>query len=202
MKRIPLVSLLTAGLVAVAAAPAAAAPATFVAATGCAAPALAPALSAFGDPRSYFVAPGGDFEGPAWKLAGGATLTDGSGPLRLGSARGSLKLPPGGSATSPIFCVDLEYPTMRFFSAQRAAWSSSKLTVDVMYPALGMTKPKAATLASGSPAWVLSRDVKLRPETVTRSSGWRYVQLRFTADKAMRGDWRVDDVLVDPRMRG
>ena len=41
----------------------------------------------FGDRRSYFAAPGGTFEAPAWSLAGGATLTGGSGPLRLGPAR-------------------------------------------------------------------------------------------------------------------
>ena len=90
---------------------------------------------------------------------------------------------------------------MRFFSAQRVAGSSSKLNVDVIYPALGTSRPKVATV-SGTSAWAPSKDVKLRPELVTKNTGWRYVKLRFTADPATTGDWRVDDVLVDPRMRG
>jgi hypothetical protein len=177
---------------------AAAAPAT----SDCPPPLLFSALGAFGDLRSYFLAPGGDFEAPGWSLAGGATLADGSGPLSLGKAKGSLQLPPGGSATSPVFCVDLDYPTMRFFAAQVAARSSSRLTVDVIYPARGDSTPKAATIARSSSAWGLSPDVRLRPELVDRTNSWRFVQIRLTADKATAGDWRVDDVLVDPRMRG
>jgi hypothetical protein len=168
----------------------------------CPPPSLFTPLSAFGDTRSYFVVPGGAFEAPAWSLAGGATLTGGSGPLQLGPAQGALKLPPGGSATSPVFCVDVDYPTMRFFSAQLAPKSSSKLTVDVIYPARGDSNPKAATVSKATAAWVLSPDVRLRPDRVDKADGWRSVQIRFAADKAAHGDWRVDDVLVDPRMRG
>jgi hypothetical protein len=168
----------------------------------CPAPSLFTALGAFGDSRSYFTAPGGAFEAPSWSLAGGATLTAGSSPLHLGPAKGSLKLPSGSSATSPVFCVDLDYPTLRFFSAQLAPRSKSKLSVEVIYPALGTSKPKATDAASGTPAWTLSKDIKLRPELVTKGTGWRYVQIRFTTDRAITGDWRVDDVLVDPRMRG
>jgi hypothetical protein len=168
----------------------------------CPAPELFAALGGFGDPRSYFVAPGGAFEAPSWQLTGGAALTGGSGPLHLGSAKGALMLPPGGSATSPVFCVDLDYPTMRFFSAQLAAKSSSKLHVDVIYPARGTSNPEAMNVSNGTPAWQLSKDVRLRPDQVDHAGGWRQVQLRFSADKATAGDWRVDDVVIDPRMRG
>jgi hypothetical protein len=168
----------------------------------CARPALSTPLGPFGDPRSYFVAPGGDFESARWTLASGAAVASGSGPLRVGAARASLRLPPGASATSRAFCVDLDYPTLRFFSAQRAARSSSKLNVDVIYPALAKSNPKAATVSGVSTSWTLSKDVKLRPEMVDRAGGWRLVQIRFSADRAATGDWRVDDVLVDPRMRG
>ena len=167
----------------------------------CPLPSLSKPLIGYGDWRSYFTAPGGTFETSSWSLAGGATLTPGSGPLRLGAARSSLRLPPGASATSPVFCVDLDYPTMRFFSTQRVLGSNSKLNVDVIYPALGTSKPKVATV-SGTSSWALSKDVKLRPELVTSNSGWRFVKLRYSADWATTGDWRVDDVLIDPRMRG
>jgi hypothetical protein len=204
MKRIPLLSLLTAGLMAVASAPAAAAQAAPpLTATDCGAPALAPALSAFGDARSYFLAPGGDFESTAhgWSLTGGAMPTAGSGPLRTGAAAKSLRLPAGATATSPVFCVDLNYPTFRFFHAQGA----SGLSVDVIYPALGTTKkPKTTSVTSGSASWTLSKDLNLRPDQATNDAGLRQVQLRFVAATGAKGkgDWLVDDVLIDPRMRG
>jgi hypothetical protein len=167
----------------------------------CSAPATSAQLSAFGDPRAYFLAPGGDFEAADWTLTGGATLTPGSGPLRLGTARTSLRLPAGASATSSAFCVDLDYPTLRFFSSQKAAVSSTKLNVEVLYPALRQGK-NALRVTKGTSGWALSPDVRLRPERVDKAAGWRTVQIRFTADKAAKADWRVDDVLVDPRMRG
>jgi len=200
MKRVHLASLLTAGFMAVAAAPAAAGPTAPLAATGCAAPTLAPALFAFGDARSYFTAPGGDFESDAhgWNLTGGAMPSAGSGPLRSGVAARSLRLPAGATATSPVFCVDLHYPTFRFFAAK----GRSELSVDVIYPALGTKQPKAVTVKGGSTRWTLTKDVSLRPDAVTKTAGWRYVQLRFAADSRAKGAWLVDDVLIDPRMRG
>ena len=203
MQRSSLVSLLSAGLLAVVASPALAANAptlmTAPATAGCAAPALTSALAAFGDWRSYFLAPGGDFETGArgWTLTGGATTSTGSSPLRLGAARKSLRLPAGATATSPAFCVDLNYPTFRFFSTQGKA----PLSVDVIYPALGTRKPRATTITGGATGWTLAKDVDLRPTVVTKDAGWRLVQLRYVADKALNGDWLVDDVLIDPKMR-
>ena len=168
----------------------------------CSAPALFSPLTSLGDWRSYFVAPGGDFEHSSWTLTDGATLTSGSGPLRLGAASASLRLPPGATATSPRFCVDLDYPTLRYFSSNRVAKTSSQLRVGIIYPAIRQSNAAAQTLATGTSAWSLSKDVRLRPERVDRSGGWRLMQVRFSADRAATGDWRVDDVLVDPRMRG
>ena len=143
--------------------------------------------------------PGGSFETrtQAWTLTGGATSTSGSGPLRLGAAARSLRLPAGATATSPVFCVDLNYPTFRFFSGR----GNAPLSVDVIYPALGTKKPKATTVNGGTPAWSLTKDVSLRPTLVTKDAGWRMVQLRFIAGTGATGDWLVDDVLIDPRMR-
>ena len=71
----------------------------------------------------------------------------------------------------------------------------------VIYPALGTKKPKATTVQGGAAAWSLTNDVSLRPTLVTSNTGWRLVQLRFNAGTGATGDWRVDDVLIDPRMR-
>ena len=96
-----------------------------------------------------------------------------------------------------MFCVDLNYPTFRFFSSK----GNAPLSVDVIYPALGTKKPKATTVKGGTPAWSLTNDVSLRPTLVTKDAGWRMVQLRFIAGTGATGDWLVDDVLIDPRMR-
>ena len=205
LERASMAILLIGGLLGVLPSAASARPATSpsaAATTECPAPSVFPALAGFGDRRSYFLAPGGHFEAPSWTLDGGATLTGGSGPLDLGPAEASLKLPAGCSATSPVFCVDVDYPTLRFFSAQLAAHSSSKLTVDVIYPERGDGNPKAATVSKGSSGWALSPDVRLRPDRVDKDERSRMVQIRFAADKGSEADWRVDDVLVDPRMRG
>ena len=156
-------------------------------------------LAPFGDWRSYFLAPGGSFETSThgWKLTGGATTSTGSGPLRLGAHARSLRLPAGATATSPVFCVDLNYPTLRFFSTK----GNAPLSVDVIYPALGTQKPKATTVKAGSTGWTLTKDVSLRPTLVTKDAGWRLVQLRYVAGTGAVGDWLVDDVLIDPKMR-
>ncbi len=167
----------------------------------CATPALSMPLAGFGDRRSYFLAPGGDFESGAagWRLQGGATTTTGAGVLGLGRNGANLAIPAGGSATSPTFCVDLNYPTFRFFADQAVA-AKTKLSVDVIYPAIAQKKTEAATV-SNVPDWTLTKDVPLKPATVDKAGGWRLVQLRFRA-AADGPSWKVDDVLVDPRMRG
>jgi hypothetical protein len=43
---------------------------------------------------------------------------------------------------------------------------------------------------------------KPNPEAVDKAGGRRVVQLRLPAEKAASGDRRVDDVLVEQRMRG
>jgi hypothetical protein len=144
MKRSSLVSLLSVGLLALVASPAHAGKTstttTSTTTAGCAVPALTSALAAFGDWRSYFLAPGGSFEAntQSWRLTGGATTSIGSGPLRFGMHARSLRLPAGATATSPVFCVDLNYPTFRFFSTKGKA----PLSVDVIYPALGTRSPR------------------------------------------------------------
>ena len=168
----------------------------------CTSPAVSTPLTAFGDARHYFVAPGGDFEAGAagWKLAGGALTVSGEGMLGLGADSASLQLPAGASATSPTFCVDLNYPTFRFFAAQLDP-GKGKLSVDVVYPAIDQKKTEAAKVSKLDEELELTKDVPLKPATVDKADGWRLVQLRFRA-AADGPSWKVDDVLVDPRMRG
>ncbi len=90
-------------------------------------------FSKWGDSSNYFLVPGGSFEGtPAqvgWTLSG-ADLTAGNEPCHLNSASDdqSLLINGGGSATSPVFCVDSTMPSLRFFVRQtsRAPISRSR----------------------------------------------------------------------------
>ena len=175
----------------------------------CTKPALSTLLSGLGDRRSYFPAPGADFESPAlagWQLTGGATHIAGNEPRRvLGAAHAtSLRLPPGSSATSPIFCIDLDYPTFRFFVQQVQAKADAGLQVDVVYPDVATKNVRRAATVKGGPAtaWTLAKDVPLQPATAGKRAGWRRVALRFSVPLGRSGaDWRIDDVLVDPRCR-
>jgi hypothetical protein len=167
----------------------------------CREPDLFNPLSAFGDVRNYFVAPGGDFESgrDGWTLNGGAEIVGGGSGL-AGVGGNSLRLPPGSEAASPAFCVDLHYPTFRFFAAQLAQKGGS-LKVDVIYPQLRKGNVHGAGDVKSNPRWGLSKDFKLEPQRAGKRAGWRKVAIRFRAD-AHEGDWRVDDILIDPRMRG
>ena len=173
----------------------------------CVAPELFNPLTAFKDERDYFVAPAGDFEDPTlpgWQLEGGAGLTNG------GSAHGvlggtqafSLALPPGSSATSPEMCVDLNYPSLRFFATQVEADTDAQLVVDIIYPALAKDNVREAKKfrLKSKDGWELSDDVKLEPQRLGKQSGWRKIAVRFRVKPGKKAaSYRIDDVLIDPR---
>ena len=172
--------------------------------TTCHRPGFTQALRSFGDTRWYTPAPGADFNfgAPGWQLKSGAKLA-------ADPSRGtSLVLPPGASAISPGFCVDLDYPHFRFFNHFVAKDpSKGEILVEVVYPQLRSPEwtevskfdGKQGTATSGS--WRLSSDVDLKPDFAGSVPGARYVALRFTALKTgYAGEWRVDDVLIDPRL--
>jgi hypothetical protein len=171
----------------------------------CADPIVAAHLSPFGDARDYFVAPGGDFEGTTagWELGGGARVVGGNEPFgALGSGAASLQLPAGGSAVSPVFCVDLNYPTFRFFAVQQQLAADAGLQVDVIYPEIAKGNVHRAATYKPQQAWKLMKDVKLEPQRAGKKPGWRRVALRFSVPETKKGGvWNVDNILVDPRCR-
>ena len=171
----------------------------------CQAPELSPLLSGLKDNSLYFVAPGGDFEGSSagWELQDGATVGAGSSAFEpLGSGDRSLRLPAGSVATSPAFCVDLNYPNFRVTVGQLGE-KKAKVKVSVVYPGLAKNVRHAADLdVDAKQRWRLSKRVDLMPQYGQKKAGWRLVALRFEVDKADAGsDARVDDIVVDPKMR-
>jgi hypothetical protein len=141
------------------------------------------------DTAWYQLAPGGDFESPAWSLSGGAQRVAGSEPFAATGTLGSwaLSLPPGASAQSPPTCVDATHPTIRFFTA-----GTGLVAVSVAYGDL--TLPAGVAVATGgwSPSLVALTDAALVAST---SDGSAQMSVRLTS---LAGDVRVDDVFVDP----
>lgn len=166
---------------------------------------VAPLLTEFKDDDLYFFAPGGDFEDGAdgWQLEGGATIAGGSTVFSpFGSGDHSLQLPAGSAATSPAFCVDERYPHFRL-SVGQLGEHKALVRASVVYPGLEKNVRKAADLSvDDKQRWKLSKKVNLDPQHGLKRKAWRLVALRFEVLKADDGgDARIDDVLVDPRMR-
>ncbi|MGI8593773.1 MAG: hypothetical protein ACR2ML_05305 [Solirubrobacteraceae bacterium] len=168
---------------------------------GCPPVSLEQPFTSFGDARDYVLAPGGAFEeGDAgWALEGGAAVGAGNEPWSVHGAgdASSLSLAEGASATSPPLCVDETYPILRFFRTKESE-GRGRLVVHVL-PAEGRGRFRAARLVASrdEQGWALTDDVSVAdPEGGAK--GARDVVLRVTAQ---RGDWRVDDVYVDPRSR-
>jgi hypothetical protein len=171
----------------------------------CGDPSVAPLLSDQKDDDLYFVAPGGDFEQGAagWTLEGGARIGFGSSAFApLGSGQRSLQLPAGATATSPAFCVDERYPHFRVTGGNLGV-EKAKIQVSVVYPGLENNVRRAEDFdVDHKDRWKLSKKIKVKPNHGRKVGGWRLVALRFEVKEAKPGaDARVDDILVDPKMR-
>lgn len=154
---------------------------------------LSQAFAPWADPSWYELAPGGDFESPAWTLDGGAELTPGGEPYAATGALGdsSLSMPAGSSAASPVTCVDAAYPTVRFFIA-----GTGSVAVSLIDGALDLPAGVAAASGSWQPTPVMVTEA---PVLAALSGGTADVSLQLTA---LNGDPRVDDVFIDPWNRG
>jgi hypothetical protein len=173
----------------------------------CDAPLIEQPFLSFKDKRNYVLAPGGSFEDglDGWTVNGGAGITGGNEPfnLRRGADQHSLSIPSGGSATSPMMCVDLDWPTMRFV-AKQGHDKDAELSVEVLYPeAQGKraTWHEAKKIKSKlSNGWRATDDIKMSPQMGGAFAGGRPVALRFTNDSD-EGSWQIDNVYVDPKRR-
>jgi hypothetical protein len=163
----------------------------------------------WGDYASYVRAPDGGFENGAagWTLTGGARVVSGNESFGVGGAgqRHSLALPAGSSATSPPMCIGLLSSQMRLFTANAGA-TASKLRVQVVYGggtgallgALGATLGVSdqGTLTSGA-GWQPSVRISMLGGVLPLLT--QSVRFRFTP-LATGGNWRIDDVYLDPLM--
>jgi hypothetical protein len=198
---------LLAALTAAAATMALAAPANAgvltMSATNCADGALTQPFKPWSDSAYYKEVKGGSFEGGAtgWTLRGGARVVAGNEPWKVRNARdtASLLLPAGSSATSAPSCVGLAEPTMRFFAKKNRGLLSTLAVTVWVKTSLGLELPVPIGVVLGNGTWKPSPRLLIVANLLPLFPGDRTpVAFTFTP---LLGDWQIDDVYVDPRMR-
>jgi hypothetical protein len=162
-------------------------------------------FSQWGDLNSYFVAPGGSFEGTAsqvgWSLSG-ASLTSGNEPffVRDSGDSKSLTIAGGGTATSPYFCVDNTMGSLRFLAQQVTAGGDLQVQALVQTGGGVQTVP-LADLADGSmPSWAPTQPI-LGNSSSLPDGQKLMVALQFSVPNSA-ASWQLDDVYVDPYRSG
>ncbi|MEA2366917.1 MAG: hypothetical protein QOI32_2429 [Thermoleophilaceae bacterium] len=154
------------------------------------------------DTTHYNIAPGGTFESGTqpWTLSGGASVVSGNQSFNVagsGHTR-SLRLPPGASATSPVICVGLEHPTLRFFVKDNRALLSTLVVSVITETSLGLKAevPIGALLPGGQ--WRPSPKLLVIANLLPLLPG-EHTPVQFRLRSVLGGTWSVDDFYVDPR---
>lgn len=167
-------------------------------------PPLSQPFLPFGDSASYFLVPGGSMESArmsGWTLGGGVASVPGNETFYVNSARDkrSLAVPVASSATSPQVCVALTDPVMRFF-AQNTGAASSTLRVEVLYNnAAGQASSLVIARLAGGAHWATAPiRILANAQAAANPDGTTKVAFKFTAEGS-GGNWKIDDVYVDPR---
>ena len=172
-------------------------------ATNCDPEALGRPFAPWGDMAQYFLVPDGSFSGGAqgWRRSGADVVAENR-PNSTEQTPAALRVPVGTSVTSPAVCVGVEHPTMRFFARSDGSLLDT-LKVEVLFEdAGGEPHSLPIGLVLGNGQWKPSPTLPIVANLLTLLPGERTaVQFRFTAQGAA-GEWRIDDVYVDPYGKG
>ena len=161
---------------------------------------------AWGDSNDYVQVPGGTFEPgtPGWTLSGGAGVVPGNESYHVsGPGAWSLGLPAGSSAASPPACTGLDHPSARLF-VRNTGSPASRLNVWASYRlALGLPYTVYLGQVSGSASWQPSPPIEMGLlNNVLGSLTLSESTISFSfAPADGSGDWRIDDVYLDPYHR-
>jgi hypothetical protein len=152
------------------------------------------------DPAWYMTAPNGGFEagGTSWTLSGGAATVQDNEPWDVRSATDhvALALPSGAAAKTARVCIGVDHPTTRLFVRNTGA-TASRLAVSVVYTGLnGQPASLSIGQLAGGAAWAPTPVI---PVVVNLLSllGDQHVAFRFAPADGL-GNWRIDDVYIDP----
>ena len=156
-------------------------------------------FSQWGDSNSYFLAPGGSFEGSnSWSLAGGAQVVGGNEPFYLNSQSDShsLLLPRGSSATTPAMCLAALSPHLRVVGK---ASDGSGVHVDIYASGLlGLVRLPVAANIPLSSTWGPSGDVGLLLQNVLALTNLGKTSVAFRFTPIGSATVQIDDFYVDP----
>lgn len=175
----------------------------------CNAPLIENPFGRFGDTRDYIMAPDGSFEDgvlTGWQLSGGARRVTEPDPVDLGpnDGAGMLAFSAQSSAISPTMCVDLNYPSFRLLAKAVRFPSSAEFKIEIIYPDTPKPEWKELTEFDGrqfvyaGSGWLLTSDLDMVPTLGGKSAGFRRAAFRFSS---LSGEWRMDDLYVDPSRR-
>lgn len=171
----------------------------------CPAQPLTTPFTQWGDTGSYFLVPGGSFEGTAdqvgWTLSN-ASLAPGNEPFYVNGASDdqSLAINAGGTATSPYFCVDDTMQNLRFFAQEATGGSDLQVSALVQTPYRVKTVP-VADLADGSMSSWAPTDPITGDTAHIPDGDSVMVALQFSVPQSA-GTWDIDDIYVDPYRSG
>jgi hypothetical protein len=159
----------------------------------CPAAAISQPFAPWGDQSNYMLLSGGDFENLTWTLGGGAQQVAGSEPFAATGTLGahSVSLPAGGSAASPLMCIDSTDLTLRFFVG-----GTGNVLVTVVYRGRDIPIGDAGADGAWTPSPVIFTGA---PLLAPLGGGTAQVSFKFTA---LNGDPQIDDVFLDPWNRG
>lgn len=158
----------------------------------------------WGDNDFYVLAGGGDFESglDGWELRGGAQVVEGGNALRPQSSGHSLALPEGSSAVTAPICVTRDNPVARMFSKTTSGIGLMRVQVIYLDHETGeeIMRTPLMTL-NRERTWDATQRMRLVEQLfdLDPATGRGYIQLRFAP--MLGTDWKIDDVLIDPRRR-
>lgn len=156
------------------------------------------------DSMTYTPVPGGAFEPGqrAWTVNGGAKVVSGNETfyVRDRSDSRSMSVPQGASVTSPVMCVGLDEPTLRFFAQRQGGLLSTvtaTMAVSVQFEtSLGAVVSLPVGAVDANTGWSPSLPMVVAANLLPLlPNGQTPVKFTFTA---VTGSWKIDDVYVDP----
>jgi hypothetical protein len=157
----------------------------------------------WGDQSMYVLAPDGGFEhgGDVWDLGDGATVVSGNESFQVGGADDSqaLALPDGSDATTAETCIGVDSPTLRFFVRNDGDPDAGLRVSVIIHTLLGPLTVPIGTV-DGTDSWHPTPPLLLLANLTAIpivNDGTAEVRLCFKP-VGSGGDWRIDDVYVDP----
>jgi hypothetical protein len=154
------------------------------------------AFAAFGDTNQYFMAPSGAFDSlDGWSRRGTPELVKEFNLLGLDLETRAVDIDSGDGVTSASFCVDATMPHLRFTAKVGRGGGQLDVTVTTTYN--GSSNSSGGSISPDAhKSWAPSRNVDLNTKDIPAGESGM-----ATVSFLSQGDWKVDDVYIDPYRR-